>query len=62
MVRIKRKKRRQTIIEEVNQNSHNRLSDIEYCELSEEDKELFKRVFKRFLEDFNWKSKEKVKE
>lgn len=50
------------IIKEVNQNSHNRLSDIEYCELSEEDKELFKRVFKRFLEDFNWKSKEKVKE
>lgn len=50
------------IIKEVNQNSHNRLSDIEYCELSEEDKELFKRVFKRFLDDFNWKSKEKVKE
>jgi wobble nucleotide-excising tRNase len=35
--------------------SHGRISDLEYKELSEENKQLFKKAFNNFLKEHNWK-------
>lgn len=38
----------------INLYSHSRLSDIEYKELTYEDKELFVNTYNKFIEDFKW--------
>lgn len=38
----------------INLYSHSRLSDIEYKELTYEDKELFINTYNKFIEDFKW--------
>ena len=36
-------------------NSHSRLSDLEYREVSNEDKILFQKIFDDFIKEFKWK-------
>lgn len=46
--------RKQEFIRIINLYSHSRLSDIEYKELTYEDKELFIDTYNKFVEDFKW--------
>jgi len=39
----------------LNLNSHSKLSDLEYRELSDEDKILFQKTFNEFIKEFKWK-------
>jgi len=39
----------------INHYSHGKLSELEYKDLSNEDKDLFKEVFNDFIEEFKWK-------
>ena len=39
----------------INHYSHGKISDIEYKEISHEDKALFKEVYSNFIRSFNWK-------
>lgn len=47
--------RKSECIRLLNLNSHSKLSDLEYRELSAEDKTLFKKTYSDFIEKFNWK-------
>lgn len=38
----------------INLYSHSRLSDVEYKELTYDDKELFKSTYYKFVENFKW--------
>ena len=40
--------------QKINLYSHSRLIDLEYKELTEEDKELFKEMFCNFKKEFKW--------
>ena len=45
---------KQEFIKKINLYSHSRLIDLEYKELAEEDKELFKEMFYNFKKEFKW--------
>lgn len=49
---------KQECIKLLNLNSHSRLSDLEYRELSDEDKILFQKTFNEFVKEFKWKVEE----
>lgn len=46
--------RKTEFIKKINLYSHSRLIDLEYKELPEEDKELFKEMFYNFKKEFRW--------
>lgn len=47
--------KKQEITRIVNLHSHNKLSEIEYKELSDEEKNLFKETFNNFIREYKWK-------
>lgn len=48
--------RKKEFIKKLNLYSHSKLVDLEYKELPEEDKELFKEVYNIFNKEFKWRS------
>ena len=47
--------KKQEITKIVNLYSHSKLVEMEYKELSDESKDLFKTTFNNFIKDYNWK-------
>jgi len=50
--------KKEEIIRCLNLNSHSKLSDLEYKELPDEQKDLFKLAFNDFIKEFKWKVEE----